>query len=150
MLPILLVVIWIFILLLMKFDWSEYLNLANQLVNVETNEAKQRSSISRAYYGAFCLARNYLRDYLGYTRLSRRDFDVNVHQYVAEEFNKFDPKNKRMVEIGRDLGRLRNFRNKADYEDTIFSLQKDTQMSLQLAQNTIDNINRLIKDLKSR
>ena len=40
MLPILLVVIWIFILILMKFDWSEYLNLANQLVNVETNEAK--------------------------------------------------------------------------------------------------------------
>jgi uncharacterized protein (UPF0332 family) len=130
----------------MKFDWSEYFNLANQLVTVETNEAKQRSSISRAYYAAFCLARNYLRDYQGCTRLSRRDFDANVHQYVAEEFNKFDPKNKRMVEIGRDLERLRSFRNNADYEDTIFSLQKNTLMSLRLAQNIIDNINRLMKD----
>ena len=148
MLPILLVVIWIFILLLMKFDWSEYFNLANELIKTDANEAKQRSSISRAYYAAFCLARNYLRDYLGYTKLSRRDFDANVHQYVAEEFNKFDPKNKRMIEIGRDLGRLRSFRNNADYEDTIFSLQKNTQMSLQLARNIIDNINKLNEEIK--
>jgi uncharacterized protein (UPF0332 family) len=31
------------------FDWSEYLNLANQLA-ANADEASQRSSISRAYY----------------------------------------------------------------------------------------------------
>ena len=148
MLPILLVVIWIFILILMKFDWSEYLNLANELIKIDIDEAKQRSSISRAYYAAFCMARNYLRDNLGDPKLLKRVSDINFHQYVAEEFKEIDRKNKKMTEIARDLTLLRTLRNNADYEDTIFSLQKNTQMSLQLAQNIIDNINKLNEEIK--
>ena len=50
----------------MNFDWSEYLNLAQELAGRPTSlsneEARLRSAISRAYYAAFCKARNHLRD----------------------------------------------------------------------------------------
>jgi len=53
----------------MTFDWSEYLKLAQELagqtVSPANEEAKLRSSVSRAYYAAFCKARNYLRDIEG-------------------------------------------------------------------------------------
>lgn len=61
----------------MKFDWLEYYDLAKELADINSNnsgdsaknpksqisEAKLRSSIGRAYYAAFCIARNYLRDF---------------------------------------------------------------------------------------
>ena len=50
----------------MSFDWSNYLDLARELQRQgaihSSKEAELRSSISRAYYAAFCKARNYLRD----------------------------------------------------------------------------------------
>lgn len=49
----------------MSFDWSGYLDVAKELASVAltsaNKEAKLRSAISRAYYAAFILARNYLR-----------------------------------------------------------------------------------------
>lgn len=68
----------------MNFDWEEYFNLAKELAGT-TEEAKLRSAVSRAYYSAFCLARNYLRDIQQDPRLSRnKTYDINVHEYVAE------------------------------------------------------------------
>ncbi|MDF0552110.1 hypothetical protein [Kamptonema sp. UHCC 0994] len=53
----------------MKFNWSEYLALAQQLAGKSqisaTQESRLRSAISRAYYAAFIQARNYLRDTMG-------------------------------------------------------------------------------------
>ena len=70
----------------MKFDWEEYFNLAQELAGTN-EEAKLRSAVSRAYYSAFCLARNYLRDIQQYPRLWRnKTYDINAHQYVAEKF----------------------------------------------------------------
>ena len=48
------------------FDWEHYLNLAYELAgtsppSVPDAEAKSRAAISRAYYAAFCHARNYLK-----------------------------------------------------------------------------------------
>ena len=64
----------------MKFDWCEYIKLAEEMANLAAStstgngstddtksgkiEARLRSSISRAYYAAYCIARNYLRDVL--------------------------------------------------------------------------------------
>jgi hypothetical protein len=41
------------------FDWSDYLTLAKQLAT-NADEASKRAAISRAYYAAFGLARNYV------------------------------------------------------------------------------------------
>lgn len=126
----------------MKFDWQKYLELAQELIEGDTNEAKQRSSISRAYYAAFCYARNYLRDYLDFKPRN----DKNEHQAVIKEFQKYDRKNRKMIEIGNDLSRLRLDRNKADYNDIFMSLGSKAPYALKLAKNIIDKINELIKE----
>ncbi|MCC3408211.1 MAG: HEPN domain-containing protein [Microcoleus sp. PH2017_10_PVI_O_A] len=127
----------------MKFDWSEYLNLAQELA-ARNEESKLRSAVSRAYYSVFCLARNYLRDIEQDPRLSRnKTYDINDHQYVAEEFIYNRSKSQKITEIGRNLTRLRKIRNQADYEDTIFQLQKEVVRSLSLAQNIISALREL-------
>ena len=65
----------------MRFDWYEYLVLAWQLLGGRgfraIPEALERAAISRAYYAAFIIARNYLQDVQG-DQIGRRD----AHQYV--------------------------------------------------------------------
>ncbi|MBW4668791.1 MAG: HEPN domain-containing protein [Cyanomargarita calcarea GSE-NOS-MK-12-04C] len=149
----------------MKFDWLEYYDLAKELADVNStnsgdssdnpksnnpkskiSEAKLRSSISRAYYGAFCTARNYLRDVLLDRRLSKAgSADINEHQYVADEF-KHNRSSKKMIEIGNDLSRLRQFRNKSDYDDNIYNLEKEVSFALKLAENIITKITELINN----
>ncbi|MEG4577044.1 HEPN domain-containing protein [Microcoleus sp. N3A4] len=127
----------------MKFDWEEYFNLAKELAGT-TEEAKLRSAVSRAYYSVFCLARNYLRDIQQDPRLSRnKTYDINDHQYVAEEFIHNQSKSQPMIEIGKDLTRLRKMRNKADYEDTMFNLQREARTGLMLAENIISALSNL-------
>jgi len=48
-----------------------------------------------------------------------------------------------MIEIGKDLTRLRKMRNQADYEDIMFNLQKEAKRALMLAQNIISALNKL-------
>jgi len=48
-----------------------------------------------------------------------------------------------MIEIRKDLTRLRKMRNKADYEDTIFYLQKEARNALVLAENIISALSKL-------
>jgi uncharacterized protein (UPF0332 family) len=49
-----------------EFDWREYLNLAKFLLDLKSSgiskEALYRCAVSRAYYSAFCWARNYAQD----------------------------------------------------------------------------------------
>jgi uncharacterized protein (UPF0332 family) len=82
----------------MTFDWSEYLKLAQELagqaVSPANKEAKLRSSVSRAYYAAFCKARNYLRDIGGHLIPSTPE----AHIYVRDEFKRSPNK----------LGRIQN------------------------------------------
>ena len=126
----------------MKFDWEEYFNLAKDLAGT-TEEAKLRSAVSRAYYSAFCLARNYLRDIEQDPRLSHNQTDINVHKYVADEFIHHKSKSKTMIEIGNDLNRLRPRRNKADYEEPISYLPKESIAALMLAENIISALRKL-------
>ena len=127
----------------MKFDWLEYFNLAKELAET-SKEAELRSAVSRAYYSAFCLARNYLRDIQQYPRLWRNiTYDINAHKYVAEKFIYNQSKSQIMIEIGKDLSRLRKMRNKADYEDTMFNLKREARTALMLAENIISALSKL-------
>jgi uncharacterized protein (UPF0332 family) len=132
----------------MKFDWSEYLKLAQELAatnsdSSDNKEAKLRAAISRAYYSTFCLGRNYLRDIEKDPTLFRKNRDINEHQYVAEKFINHRSKNKNMVKIGENLSRLRELRNKADYEDTMFNLPTQAKTALKLADNIIAALSNL-------
>lgn len=54
----------------MGFDWNEYLILAQFLGGdcgiSYSEEAARRAAVSRAYYAAFCSARNYASSKLGF------------------------------------------------------------------------------------
>ncbi|MBE9194785.1 HEPN domain-containing protein [Synechocystis sp. LEGE 06083] len=128
----------------MKFDWTEYFTLAQDLIKAETNEARQRASISRAYYAAFCIARNYLRDHRNET--SKRG--ENEHQFVATTFQALAHNNPPMREIANDLSRLRQERNQADYNDIVPNLHSRTRLSLKLAQNILNKVTELVKTIE--
>src|SRR6266536_662971 len=70
----------------MSFDWSEYLTLAQELTSASTSspiqEAHLRAAISRAYYAAFCKARNYLLNKDGYVTPR----NTNAHQDIITKF----------------------------------------------------------------
>ena len=98
----------------MSFCWKDYIDLSNTLISSSKNntleKAYLRTSVSRAYYGIFCIARNYLRDIKNIQiRLQ------NTHEFVMNQF-KFS-NNLKEICIGNYLGNLRDDRNKADYGD---------------------------------
>jgi len=126
----------------MSFDWFEYLDIARELAEQATatpsDEAKKRAAISRAYYAAFCSARNYLRDV-------ERDQNIpvggDVHGYVRNQFKTSKDKVRR--EIGEDLARLVAKRNRADYDDTMERLNGDTYLAISWSQEVLSDLSQL-------
>lgn len=129
------------------FNWVEYFDLAQELVkqsenpatgNPATREAKLRSAISRAYYAAFCSTRNYLK--------SNKQLPVpsggRAHRIIWEHLcNSGDRKWKK---AGVDGFRLRDDRNKADYDDKIKGdLSLLAEVSLKRAKHIISAVGAL-------
>jgi uncharacterized protein (UPF0332 family) len=100
----------------MQFHWKDYLALAEQLLQEiqkphkgtrqAVSEAKARSCISRAYYAAFCIARN---------QLQIQNQRVSVHRQVIEQLQASDDDD--LIAAGILLKRLREKRNMADYKN---------------------------------
>ncbi|MBI4784919.1 MAG: hypothetical protein HY785_26970 [Oscillatoriophycideae cyanobacterium NC_groundwater_1537_Pr4_S-0.65um_50_18] len=126
----------------MSFNWEEYLHLAEELTGIANSiageEARLRSTISRAYYAAFIRARNYLRVH--------QDIDLprngDVHRYVREYFDRSSNELHRM--IANDLARLRISRNRADSDDIMTQLPVLARMSLKLAARVLANLDALL------
>lgn len=87
----------------MSFDWESYLLLSEELAK-RPEESCLRSSLSRAYYGVFCIARN-KKGYKMYK-------GSNIHSKVINEYKQ----DKTLKEIGWNLDELRKARNSADYD----------------------------------
>jgi len=125
----------------MTFDWAEYLKLAQELAGQAANpaneEAKLRSSVSRAYYAAFCKARNYLRDIKGYSIPS----GIDVHAHVRNKFKHSTDRSRQ--DIGNELDRQRVRRNRADYDDSVTGLLAEAEISLESTRYIIDMLNSL-------
>ena len=140
----------------MKFDWSNYLEVAETLYNevistsiqvnsASINEAKVRSCISRAYYSAFCLTRNYLRDFEGYSNLKTLKF--NVHNYVIEELR--NSKKRDFNKLGIILERLRLLRVEVDYQDMVsFNLIPKAKQALKDAKKVVQLLQKLTSNQK--
>jgi uncharacterized protein (UPF0332 family) len=90
----------------MSFDWVEYVKLAENFQK-KLDESYLRSSISRAYYGIFCIVRN-IKGYKDYTK-------ADIHGKVINEYKNSD--NLTEKNIGRILDELRRNRNDADYNE---------------------------------
>jgi uncharacterized protein (UPF0332 family) len=58
----------------MDFEWTQYIDLAEQLIEYANNSvlksAYYRSSVSRSYYGVFCIARD---------KIKEEGFDIRQH-----------------------------------------------------------------------
>jgi uncharacterized protein (UPF0332 family) len=129
------------------FDWSAYLDLAKTCTthcilsdsqnNTALEEAKLRSSTSRAYYSIFLRSRNYVRDSLN-TDLPKNG---TVHRRVFTTLrgsNSRDQKN-----LSELLHRLRRFRNQADYDDRIQNLPSAQKAALIWAETAHELLNNL-------
>ena len=135
------------------FDWSQFLSIAQSLCRLPLTgpapqlEAFQRVAVSRAYYAAFAVARNYLRDIeLGIA--SPDPFDSvglspsdNVHRAVARSFLRSTSASR--VGIGTELARLRVARNQCDYDNQVAGLSALTEDSLRRAAELLAEIDRL-------
>ncbi|MFM5998898.1 MAG: HEPN domain-containing protein [Dolichospermum sp.] len=140
----------------MKFDWLSYLEVAETLYNevistsnqansASINEAKIRSCISRAYYSAFCLTRNYLRDFEGYSNLKTLKF--NVHNYVIEELG--NSKKRDFNKLGNILDRLRLSRVEVDYQDMVsFNLISKAKIAIVDAKKVVQLLQKFSSNQK--
>ena len=106
----------------MPMDWKEVWKLANDLATAPSPnaapEASHRSAVSRAYYAAFCHARNHAERVQKYQR--QRMFvggqwsQGNDHGALPSHYLK-----RGMSDIADPLKRLREWRNLCDYEDEV-------------------------------
>ena len=124
----------------MRFDWYQYLIAAWELLGRRNQharrETKQRIAISRAYYAAFIIARNYLHDIEG-VDVPYRD----VHQFVIDYYR--DSRDPRRRKIARLLREMRHARTRADYDDVYADLYQDSFKIPQLSAEAIGLVGQL-------
>lgn len=122
----------------MSFDWSQYIELAEDLISQaqggRLDQALFRSSISRAYYGAFCLARDKVVEYNG-EPLPR----VDTHRRVRETFHGSTA--YEAMQVGSKLGNLLRQRKIADYEAAATIDKEKAERVLEMAKRTLDILN---------
>lgn len=122
----------------MAFDWTEYLTLARFIRKHEkrcaelNTEAAHRCTTSRAYYAAFCYARNYARDHLNFQPTCGPD----DHRLVLDHFD-----TGQKTDISDALVELRRWRNQCDYWDVVTdNLSCMSASALVEAKYIIDNL----------
>lgn len=113
----------------MSFDWSEYIILAEKLIENSSGEAEMRSATSRAYYGAFIQCRNFKRYNVKTT---------DIHQKVIGEFKGSDSSIENI--IGNFLDSLRIKRNDSDYDGFKTPTLLETKQNISTARRIIDKL----------
>jgi uncharacterized protein (UPF0332 family) len=119
----------------MAFDWSQYLNLAVELANTK-DETHFRAAISRAYYAAFNVAKQFLEDTDGIPR------DVpSIHEYVWDQFS-HDPCSLGLTIYDQgDL--LKEWRVRADYRARATISNGDVTLAIRRATAIINDVKQL-------
>lgn len=119
----------------MAFNWKEYYDLAKFLQGQTgsnfTQEAAFRSAVSRAYYAAFCYGRNYAQDRLEFTPQR----NAEDHGHLIERL-----RDRKLGHIAQKLGRLRQWRNNCDYDDTVGDLPPILAASLTYTQEVFNTL----------
>lgn len=108
-----------------NFDWRTSIQLADKLTDEKDQNLKiasQRAAISRAYLGAFSLAKMYAYQ-RGMQLSSQAEMSKNVHSMIKNYYlYNLDPQ---LREIGSILDKLRSDRNNADYSTSWPKLSRD-------------------------
>ncbi|TDO95016.1 hypothetical protein DFR79_10111 [Halanaerobium saccharolyticum] len=135
-----------------NFDWQQYIEFAEALSNTsQKNECIMRNIISRSYYGAFCLSREFA---LKTGWITNEFSGADSHNKVINAFYNSDYITKMELEsqniyqrkraVGEYLRDLKTYRIDADYKNIYPSsngrtLERDSEFALKYA-NTIKNI----------
>ena len=94
----------------MAFNWEDFLKVARYLKDnpevAHSTEAALRTAIGRAYFAAFCHAREHARVRLRYCPY----YDGRDHKKLREHFQI-----QGRIKIAGDLEQLKLWRNDADY-----------------------------------
>lgn len=130
-------------------DWVEYLNIARELATVD-KAAYHRSAISRAYYAAFGVTRQWLEEF----QHKKFDQEKSIHTQVWAAIAHDSPDvplgkgSKRLrSRISQTGKRLKRKRAQADYESkTIPQLSQEVAQSLSNAETVL----KYIDDLRKR
>lgn len=120
-----------------RFDWDEYLELAEEWVGRRGHPAAERSAISRAYYAAFHKAKAY---YLA--QGERLGFDADDHRAIAVWLQ--SNQNPAIRVIGVNPQRLRQLRREADYDDVFENLSAEARAGVLTARRIVAAIAALI------
>jgi len=116
----------------MPFDWQEYLDLAKNLGGLKSadysQEAADRSAVSRAYYAAFCWARNYAEQHLDFERSGTAE----DHERLRKHLKKYGK-----PQIVSGLNKLREWRNACDYDDQVPELRQQVVHAIKIAAKVI-------------
>ena len=97
----------------MGFDWKEYLDLARFLAgqgDSYSQEAAHRSGVSRAYFAAYCHARDYAARNLGFVPNRNASDHIRLREYYVS---------RGQPAIAQDLDSLRQRRNQCDYDNIV-------------------------------
>lgn len=126
----------------MSFNWVDFLTLADALSRTPNTpgpeEAALRSAVSRAYYAAFCSARTTARDKEGFVPTGSPE----DHRLLRNHFRARGDRVRR--KISTDLERLRDNRNRADYDDLLVTGPAAlAQSSVAVARNIIGALHTL-------
>ncbi|MCW3054635.1 MAG: hypothetical protein JWN14_3805 [Chthonomonadales bacterium] len=133
----------------MAFDWTGYLTLADTLSKSQTDEAKLRAAISRAYYAAYMTARRYWES----VGNSLHDSDSS-HVQVSRAYERRNPvsePDKLKAHVGNTLRQLREYRVSADYDDEFAysDIARIAESTVILSRKTIANVEKLKGDPKA-
>jgi len=124
----------------MSFDWIEYFKLAKELAGESDDppneEAKLRSSISRAYFAAHGKTRKYLLQAKKYASIPE---DISAHSFVINHFRGSADIVQR--KFGSDLNHLHKLRKIADYDEVIENIKSTTQGAFGYAERIFRYLN---------
>ena len=121
----------------MPFDWKQYLTLAEFLRDHTgpgaDREAAQRSAVSRAYYAAFGLAREFAATREGFILLG----DAEDHQRLQQHFSQWKRR-----DVADQLRQMRRWRNDADYHPDLANLPLMVKESIREAHRVKNKLER--------
>ena len=103
------------------------------------SEIGNRNAVSRIYYSVYHTGLIFARCHLGFTYETGR----SMHKQLIDFFKSCDSKNLKV--IGRQMEKLRNARNEADYILTTYVSPEDVKLDLKLALQTIAQIEQQVK-----
>ncbi len=121
----------------MNFDWRELLAFARHISELTgvgfSLEASQRSAVSRAYYSAFCHAREYASARLGYTPSRTASDHTTLRNHLRLNG---------LSDIADQLARLRVLRNRCDYDNQVVNLSLLVNEAIETAEAIVQALPR--------